>query len=56
LIADVGQFLPFLAKLYQEGNFPVDLLQKQYSASDINRAVEDMKAGRVVKPVLIWES
>ncbi|KIW68446.1 hypothetical protein PV04_04389 [Phialophora macrospora] len=50
------KFLPFLARLHQEGNFPVDLLQKQYSASDISRAVEDMKAGRVVKPVLIWDA
>ncbi|KIW99739.1 uncharacterized protein Z518_11152 [Rhinocladiella mackenziei CBS 650.93] len=48
-------FLPFLAKLHQQGDFPIDVLQKQYKASDINIAVKDMREGKVVKPVLIWD-
>ncbi|KAJ4502665.1 hypothetical protein HRR78_008330 [Exophiala dermatitidis] len=50
-----AKFLPFLARLYEEGKFPVDLLQKKYKAFEINKAVEDMASGAVIKPVLIWD-
>lgn len=41
--------------LYRKGRLPLDKLQKTYKVTDINLAVSDMKAGRVWKPVLLWD-
>ncbi|MCJ1304379.1 hypothetical protein MMC08_007191 [Hypocenomyce scalaris] len=49
------EFLPFLADLYMKGRLPLDLVQKQYRAADINQAVKEMSEGSVVKPVLLWD-
>ena len=54
-LADLAQFLPFLADLYMKGRLPLDLVQKQYRAADINQAVKEMSEGSVVKPVLLWD-
>lgn len=48
------QFLPFLADLHMQGRLPIDQLQKQYAPEDINKAVQDLSEGVVVKPVIIW--
>ncbi|MEN8905420.1 MAG: NAD(P)-dependent alcohol dehydrogenase [Clostridiales bacterium] len=45
-------FIPKLIELYAEGKFPFDQLIKFYKFEDINKAVEDMENGDVVKPVL----
>jgi aryl-alcohol dehydrogenase len=45
-------FIPKLIELYSQGRFPFDHLITFYPFDDINRAVEDMEKGRVVKPVL----
>jgi aryl-alcohol dehydrogenase len=45
-------FIPKLIELYTQGRFPFDRLITFYPFDDINRAVEDMEKGRVVKPVL----
>lgn len=45
-------FIPKLIELYAQGRFPFDRLIKFYPFSDINKAVEDMEKGLVVKPVL----
>lgn len=45
-------FIPKLIELYKQGRFPFDRLITFYPFNDINRAVEDMEAGRVMKPVL----
>jgi len=45
-------FIPKLIELYCQGRFPYDRLITFYPFDDINRAVEDMEKGRVVKPVL----
>jgi len=45
-------FIPKLIELYKQGRFPFDRLVTFYPFDEINRAVEDMEAGRVMKPVL----
>jgi aryl-alcohol dehydrogenase len=46
------QFIPELIKLYQEGKFPFDRMITSYAFDDIEKAVEDMEKGVVIKPVL----
>ncbi len=48
-------FIPRLVELYRQGRFPFDRLITFYPFEEINRAVKDMEAGRVVKPVLRME-
>jgi aryl-alcohol dehydrogenase len=45
-------FIPKLIELYSQGRFPFDRLITFYPFDEINRAVKDMEAGRVIKPVL----
>ena len=45
-------FIPKLIELYTQGRFPFDRLIEFYPFDEINRAVEDMEQGRVIKPVL----
>ena len=49
-IADL--FIPKLIELYSQGRLPFDRLITFYPFDEINQAVEDMEAGRVIKPVL----
>jgi aryl-alcohol dehydrogenase len=46
------QFIPELIELYQQGKFPFDRMITYYPFEEINKAVEDMEKGLVVKPVL----
>jgi aryl-alcohol dehydrogenase len=46
------QFIPKLIELYQQGELPFDRMITFYPFEDINKAVEDMEKGRVIKPVL----
>jgi aryl-alcohol dehydrogenase len=45
-------FIPKLIELYTQGRFPFDRLIKFYPFDDINKAVEDMEKGSVIKPIL----
>jgi len=45
-------FIPKLIELYSQGRFPFDRLITFYPFDEINQAVKDMEAGRVIKPVL----
>jgi len=45
-------FIPRLIELYRQGRFPFDRLITFYQFDDINKAVEDMEKGHVIKPVL----
>jgi len=49
-IADL--FIPKLIELYRQGRFPFDRLITFYPFDEINKAVEDMQKGQVIKPVL----
>jgi aryl-alcohol dehydrogenase len=46
------QFIPKLIELYTQGQFPFDRLITFYPFDDIEKAVEDMEKGLVIKPVL----
>lgn len=46
-------FIPELLALYEQGRLPVDKLVRAYPFAEINAAVDDQLAGRVVKPVLV---
>ena len=52
--ADPQQMLPELIAMAQAGTFEVDHLITTYPFADINQAVADSLAGKVVKPVLTW--
>ncbi len=45
-------FIPVLIDLYVQGKLPYDRFVKYYSFEDINKAVEDMEKGLVIKPIL----
>ena len=45
-------FIPKLIELHRQGRFPFDGMITFYPFDEINRAVEDMEKGRVMKPVL----
>jgi aryl-alcohol dehydrogenase len=47
------EFIPELIRLYQQGQFPLDKLITTYPLEDIEKAIQDMEAGKVLKPVLI---
>lgn len=50
--ADPDSFIPHLVELHRAGRFPFDRLIAFYPMSEINAAVADAEAGRVVKPVV----
>lgn len=47
--------IPTLINLQQQGRFPFEKLLSFYPFSEINAAIDDMEAGRVVKPVLLFD-
>jgi aryl-alcohol dehydrogenase len=49
------QIIGALTTLYLQGRFPIDRLVCRYSMTDINLAVEDVRAGRTIKPVLVMD-
>lgn len=46
-------FIPQLLDYYRQGSFPFEKLLSFYALADINKAVQDMEQGLVVKPVLV---
>ena len=52
--SDPLEMLPRLIELHAAGDFPVDHLVATYPFEQIDTAIEDVLAGRVVKPVLVW--
>lgn len=52
--SDPQEMVPRLIELNAAGEFDVDGLIATYPFSEINTAVADVLAGKVVKPVLVW--
>jgi aryl-alcohol dehydrogenase len=52
--SDPQEMVPRLIELNAAGSFDVDDLIATYPFSEINTAVADVLAGKVVKPVLVW--
>jgi aryl-alcohol dehydrogenase len=53
--ADPRTFIPWLIERYRAGRFPHDKLIATYPFARINDAIADMRAGKVIKPVLLME-
>ena len=45
-------FIPKLIDLYRQGSLPLEKIVKFYALDEIEQAVADAEAGRVVKPIL----
>jgi aryl-alcohol dehydrogenase len=52
--SDPHEMVPRLIELNAAGEFDVDCLITAYPFSEINTAVADVLAGKVVKPVFVW--
>jgi aryl-alcohol dehydrogenase len=52
--ADPQEMVPRLIAMNRAGDFDVDHLIATYPFTEINTAVADVLAGKVVKPVLVW--
>ncbi|MEE6258707.1 NAD(P)-dependent alcohol dehydrogenase [Plantactinospora sonchi] len=52
--AETRSLIPALVRLHAQGRLPVDRLVTPYDFADIQRAAEDIHAGRAVKPVLLF--
>lgn len=52
--ADPQEMVPRLVGMRNDGTFPLDDLVTTYPAAEVDRAVADVTAGAVVKPVLVW--
>jgi Zn-dependent alcohol dehydrogenases, class III len=48
------QFIPFLMEAHRKGQFPMDEFIAYYDFKDYEKAIEDMKSGKVIKAVLKW--
>ncbi|GAB1318174.1 Geraniol dehydrogenase [Madurella fahalii] len=46
------EFIPRLIELHREGKFPVDKISKVYPVEEFKKAVADMEAGVVIKPII----
>ena len=53
--ADPHTFIPELIGLWRAGTFPFDKLIETFALDNVNDAVESLRAGRVVKPVLVTD-
>lgn len=49
-----GEFIPRLLDLHARGLLPAERLITRYPHTEIESALADQRAGRVVKPVLTW--
>ncbi|KAJ5623016.1 hypothetical protein N7490_011621 [Penicillium lividum] len=52
--SDPAKLLPQLLEWYKQGKFPVDKLAKIYNTDSLDQALEDLKAGKIIKPILKW--
>src|SRR5918992_3282912 len=52
--SDPQEMIPRLLRMRAEGHFDLDDLVTTYPFDQIGAAVDDVLAGRVVKPVLVW--
>ncbi|KAJ9607706.1 hypothetical protein H2200_007784 [Cladophialophora chaetospira] len=48
------EYIPRLIKMFRAGHFPIEGLSTVYPPSKIQDAIQDMKSGKVIKPVLAW--
>lgn len=47
-------YIPQLIDQYKKGKFPFDKLIKKYAFEDLHNALDDMKSGKTIKPVITF--
>ncbi len=52
--SDPREMVPRMIQMRADGTLDLDPLVTTYPFSEINTAVADVLAGKVVKPVLVW--
>ncbi len=52
--SDPQEMIPRLLRMRADGDFDVDGLVTTYPFAEIGAAIDDVLAGKVVKPVLVW--
>ena len=50
-----GTIIPILCDLYKAGKFPIDKTFRYYPFEQIQEAIDDQMAGKVVNPVLLFD-
>lgn len=50
-----GEFVPYLVGEVAAGRFPLQKLVTKYAVEDYQTAIDDMKSGKTLKPVLVWK-
>ncbi|KAH9817219.1 chaperonin 10-like protein [Melampsora americana] len=50
-----SELIPKLIQLNKEGQFPFYQLCKKYPIVKFQEAINDMKTGKVIKPILVWD-
>jgi aryl-alcohol dehydrogenase len=53
--ADPRSFMPWLVRWQREGRFPIDRIVTPRRFTDIDETLADFAAGRLVKPVLVFD-
>ena len=48
------KYIPQLIEMQRNGHFPVEKLVKVYDYRDLKQALDDLKQGKVTKPVIQW--
>ncbi|KAJ9494698.1 hypothetical protein H2202_009774 [Exophiala xenobiotica] len=48
------EMIPFLIEQHSTGNLPIEHLVTTYDVKDYEAALEDMRSGKTIKPVLVW--
>jgi Zn-dependent alcohol dehydrogenase len=43
-------------EMHAKGLFPLERLIEYYDVKDFEKAIEDSKSGKAIKPVLTWAS
>ncbi|KAK0631442.1 chaperonin 10-like protein [Immersiella caudata] len=50
------EFIPHLMEMHAQGKFPLERFIEYYDVKDYEKAIEDAKSGKTIKPVLTWSS
>ena len=48
------KWIPIMIKWWREGKFPIEKIVKHFPAKDALQALDGMKDGSAIKPVLVW--
>lgn len=52
--ATAQTYVPRMIDWFRKGPLPVDTLVSRYRVEEYQQALEDIRSGKAIKPVLIW--